>query len=88
VVIEIRYIVLKRVFETIVTNGGPVTFNGKMTANLGSAADTLRLAVDGMVTFKKPAVLDGQNGRNTAAMKADNLNGLPKLKHFRVNELS
>lgn len=78
------YIVFKPVYETITAVGGPVTFNGPVTVNLGGGDDTLNLAIDAEVTFQKAATLDGQGGQNTAYADTANVSGLPKLKDFQV----
>ena len=81
------YQVLVPIQRVIALAGGPVTFNGKVTANLGGGDDTLSLAIDAQVNFNRAATLNGQNGQNTANVHAANLVTLPKLERFQINEV-
>lgn len=64
--------------------GGPVTFNGKVTAQLGGGNDTLQLATYADVSFNKGATIDGEGHLNKAYIDVAHLPVAPVLKRFRV----
>jgi hypothetical protein len=62
---------------------GTTTFQGDVTANLGSSRNTLNLADIGQVVFQADATFDGgAGGRNSAVVSFDNITGDPTLDHF------
>ncbi len=62
---------------------GTTTFQGDVTAKLGSSRNTLNLADIGDVVFQGDATFDGgAGGRNTAAVTFDNITGDPTLDNF------
>lgn len=71
--------------EVFVAGGGPVTFGGNVTALFGDGDDTLTLATDAEVKFKKGALFDGQGGSNSANVDTNNLPAKPTFAHFQVN---
>jgi hypothetical protein len=78
---------VKAVPEEVLLTGGPVTFNDEAKVDLGAGDDTLNLALDAVVTFKKQASLDGRGGTNVANVHAANVVGTPGVKHFAANQV-
>jgi hypothetical protein len=64
--------------------GGPVTFHGKVTAQLGGGNDTVQLATYADVRFNKGATIDGEGHLNTAYIDVAHLPIAPVLKRFQV----
>jgi hypothetical protein len=77
----------------IATVPGIVTFDGEVQVQFGNGTNTLNLAATithtggvpgSQVYFKKQAVLDGRNGKNTSHVGAPGVNvfGTPSLRNF------